>query len=501
MKLSKGQGISLFTGIVLFAIITTIVFLAPLPHTIVFWMGYFFALFALATMVITFLLYFGKLVKEEKFLSLPAIKVTWTYFILQMAISIWEMISFPLSYLPALIINLVLSVIFAVLILCLYGASRRIDGNEQYVAEKVSFIKQLKLRLDSVDTNDAELSAKIEELAEDIRFSDQMSHSKLQAVESELADVIDELADNVTDVENALLLCTQAAKLLKYRNEQCKMLKGVKDKKAVAKVNSGNGVAIAGVAVAMSIFIITLAVCFIVIPQGKYNDAVKILESKDYVAAEAAFAELGNYRDSKEKIEEIHTILLDLQYEEAEKLFNNGEYTAALEIYGNLNGYRDSKIRIEEINNRLSNGNVIYFGTYNGDPVSWQIIKNEKDKLLLLADEPIRELPMNSELKSIEFKESSLKKWLNEEFIADFNDDQIEKIISTNGMKVYLFDQKSIEDLKNDNVDFATEIDWWISTNSETGFMFMASSGDLNTEGDLVIRDKGVRPAIWLSLK
>ena len=108
---------------------------------------------------------------------------------------------------------------------------------------------------------------------------------------------------------------------------------------------------------------------------------------------------------------------------------------------------------------------------------------------------------MNSELKSIEFKESSLKKWLNEDFIADFNDDQIEKIISTNGMKVYLFDQKSIEDLKNDNVDFATEIDWWISTNSETGFMFMASSGDLNTEGDLIIRDKGVRPAVWLSLK
>ena len=501
MKLSKGQGISLFAGIVLFAVLTTVVFLAPLSHTTVFWLGYFFALFALMTMVLTVLLYFGKKVKKEKFLSLPSVKAAWVYFVFQTAVSVWEMISFPLPYLAALLINLALGVIFAVLILCLYGASQRIDADEQHTAEKVLFIKQLKLRLDSIDTQQAELAAKIKELAEDVRFSDPMSHSKLEAVEGELADVIDELVDNAADVEKALPLCAQAAKLLKNRNEQCKMLKSVKDEKAVAKGSSGNGIALAGVAVAMSIFMITLVVCFIVIPQGKYNDAVKLLEAKDYAAAEKAFAELGNYGDSEEKIEEIHTILLDIQYEKAETLFNDGKYAEALDIYGKLNGYRDSKIRVEEINNRLSNGNVIYFGTYSGEPVAWQIIKNENNKLLLLADKPIKELPMNSELKILEFKESSLKKWLNEDFIEDFNDNQIEKMISTNGMKVYLFDQKDIEDLKKDNVDFATESDWWISTNSDTGFMFMASSGDLNTDGDLVIRDKGVRPAIWLSLE
>ena len=46
MKLSKGQGMSLFSAFILFGIFNVVVFLAPLAHTVVFWLGYFFALFA-----------------------------------------------------------------------------------------------------------------------------------------------------------------------------------------------------------------------------------------------------------------------------------------------------------------------------------------------------------------------------------------------------------------------------------------------------------------------
>ena len=88
MKISKGQGMSLFSAIAIFGIFNTVVFLAPLAHTVVFWLGYFFALFALITMALTLVLYFGKPVKEDKFLSLPAVKVSWAYFVLQTALSI-----------------------------------------------------------------------------------------------------------------------------------------------------------------------------------------------------------------------------------------------------------------------------------------------------------------------------------------------------------------------------------------------------------------------------
>ena len=75
------------------------------------------------------------------------------------------------------------------------------------------------------------------------------------------------------------------------------------------------------------------------------------------------------------------------------------------------------------------------------------------------------------------------------------------RIISTDGGKVFLLNQASVEELISDNVDLSAGTDWWIAEKSDTGFMYVTAAGELNTEGDLVVRDKGVRPAIWLSLK
>ena len=502
MKISKGQGVSLFASIVIFGVLSTVVFLTPLAHTITFWLGYFFAAFALIAMALVLMLYFAKPVKEEKFLSLPAVKTVWTYFVLQTALSIWEMISFPLPYMTALIINLVLGTVFSIIVLSLFAASSRIDNAEQYTAEKVIFIKQIKNRLESIDTNDIDLAKRIKELAEDVRFSDPMSHSRLANIEDTLFGVVDELAENVNDTETAFSLCDQAAKLLKNRNEQCKMLKGVKDTAAenARKSGNGTGIAVAGVAVVMALCLITLTVCFVVIPQNKYAAATTLLEAEKYDEAIVAFKELGNFRDSEDKETEIKTILNDKAYAQAEELFEDGKYSDALKIYKELDGYKDSKSRIEEINNRLSKGNKIYFGTYNDGPIAWQIVKTEEDKLLLLADKAIKNLPINSELKTIEFKDSTLNSWLNKEFVADFTDEQKDKIIKTNDYKVFLLDEKLATELKEAKINLSADSDYWISTKSDNGFKFISKSGEINNDGDLVIRDKGVRPAIWISI-
>ena len=546
MKLSKGQGISLFVAFILFGIFNVVVFLAPLAHTVVFWLGYFFALFALITISLTLVLYFGKPVKEDKFLSLPAVKTAWSYFILQTGLSVWEMIAFPLPYLPALIINLVLGAVFAVVILSLYAAADKIDKADQFKAEKVIFIKQLKLKLDSIETNDETLEKAIKELAEDVRFSDQMSHSKLAEIEYELDSAIDELVDNTSNTEEALVLCAKATKLLKKRNAQCKMYKGVKDPGAAEAQKSGNGhgIAFAGVCVMLALFLITISVYFVIVPQSKYNDAIALLKAEKYDEATAAFAELGTYRDSEAKIEEIKIILLDKkydaaiellnaakyneataaftelgdyrdskakleeiaiilfdnQYNEAEKLFYDGKYTEALEVYKKLNNYKESVGRIEEIKNRLSTGKVIYFGTYNGEPIAWRIAKTEENKLLLLADNPIKQLPIHSELKDVEFKDSTLNAWLNNELIQSFSDKQKEQIITIDGEKIFLLSEETVTALKKAKVDIKCDSDWWIAQESNTGFKYVDKNGNIVKAGDLAIRDKGVRPSIWISL-
>lgn len=595
MKLSKGQGMSLFFAFLLFGIFNVVVFLAPLTHTVVFWQGYFFVLFALATIALTLVLYFGKPVQEEKFLSLPAVKMAWTYFVLQTALSVWEMVAFPLSYQLTLIINLALGAVFAIIILALYAAASKIDKSEQFTAEKVIFIKQLKLKLDSIETEDADLEKKIKELAEDVRFSDQMSHSKLAEIESELDAAIDELVDNASNTENAMVLCAKAAKLLKKRNDQCKLYKGVKDPVAAEaqKSDNGRGVAFAGVCVILSMFLIAISVCFVVVPQVKYNDAIALMEAGKYDEATAAFVELGGYRnsegkieeiqiilldkeydvalelmeagqyeeatavfaalgdhrdskekiveieiilldkrydeavallnaekydeatvafaelgdhrDSKEKVEEIRIILLDKQYNEAEKLLNAGKYSEAINIYSFLGDYKDSKLRVEQIYNRLSKGDILYFGTYNGAPIAWKILKTESKKMLLIAEKPIAQKPFHDEIKNITWENSSLRNWLNGEFMESFSAEQENQILATDTGnatdKVFLMAVEEMDALvKKEGVTFKSNEEWWTRTATENGIMYTAPTGWVKAEGDQIVRDKGVRPSIWISL-
>lgn len=549
MKLSKGQGISLFTAIIIFGIFNTIVFLAPLAHTVNFWLGYFFALFALITIALTLVLYFGKPVKEEKFLSLPAVKVAWTYFVLQTALSVWEMISFPLPYLPSLIINLVLGGIFSVIILALHAASSKINKSEEYTAEKVVFIKQLKLRVDLIETDNVELAKKIKELSEDVRYSDPMSHSKLVDIENSLARVIDELTDSINDAPKALDLCHQASKMLKTRNEQCKMYKGVKDTVAATKQKSDNGagIALAGVGVALAMFLITLTVCFIIIPTQKYNAAKAILELEKYpeaiVAFEAlgdfkdselqieiaknailqkkydaatelfsnekydeaivAFTEIRDFKDSTDKIQEIENTVKQNKYNVAEEYFNNGKYSEAINIYSSLGNFKDSKLRVEQIYNRLSDGDIIHFGTYNDKPIAWKILKTESDKMLLLAEKPITQKPFTDDIKKVTWETSSLRTWLNEEFINSFSTEQQNQILATDtgstDDKIFLLSVNEIIKL-DETVRFKTEEEWWTRTSAENGIKYMTAKGWLISKGDQVVRDKGVRPAIWISL-
>lgn len=549
MKLTKSQGISLFAAIVLFGMFNVVVFLAPIAHSAVFWLGYFFALYALVTMMSTLVLYFGKSIKEEKFLSLPAVKFAWTYFVLQIALSVWQVVGFPLSYMPVLIIDSVLGALCTIVILSLYTAAGKIDKAEQFTAEKVIFIKQLKLTLEQIETDDAALAKKIKELAEDVRFSDPMSHSILAHIEGSLLGVVEELSDNVTNKDEAFKLCDKAAALLKKRNEQCKMYKGLKDPAAETKKKSGGGLgmAFAGVTALLAIFLIAMIVCFIIVPQTQYADAIALLETEKYDEAIAAFSELGDYRDSKAKVEEVKTIVLDKAYDaalalleeekyeeataafaalggyrdseakieemktipldkrygEAEALFDAGNYSEAINIYSELGDYKDSKLRIEQIYNRLSEGDTLFFGTYNGKPIAWKILKTEKNKMMLIAEEPIAQKPFTDDIKKVTWETSFLRTWLNGEFMESFSDDQQNQIVltdtgSTND-KVFLLSVDEVEELSQ-SVGFTTEEEWWTRTSSEDGIQYMTADGCVISTGDQVVRDKGVRPAIWIYL-
>lgn len=88
--------------------------------------------------------------------------------------------------------------------------------------------------------------------------------------------------------------------------------------------------------VALTVAVIVLAVKFIVIPETKYRDAVKLLEAKDYNEAKEIFVQLGTYRDSPERISK------DIPYLKACDNLNNGDYEKAMKEFLDVGDYKDS---------------------------------------------------------------------------------------------------------------------------------------------------------------
>ena len=164
-----------------------------------------------------------------------------------------------------------------------------------------------------------------------------------------------------------------------------------------------------------------------------------------------------------------------------------------------LGGHKDSKLRIEQISNRLADGDIIYFGTYNESPIAWKILKTESNKMLLIAEKPITQKPFTDDIKKVTWETSSLRTWLNEEFMSSFSADQQNQILTTDTDKVFLLSVDEIVELAK-KVRFSTDEEWWTRSSAEDGIKYMTAKGWVISKGDQAIRDKGVRPAIWISI-
>ncbi len=46
-----------------------------------------------------------------------------------------------------------------------------------------------------------------------------------------------------------------------------------------------------------------------------------------------------------------------------------------MQIYNELGDYKDCKQKIEQIQNRLATDEAIYYGTYQNNPIAWRAIK------------------------------------------------------------------------------------------------------------------------------
>ena len=172
----------------------------------------------------------------------------------------------------------------------------------------------------------------------------------------------------------------------------------------------------------------------VIIPTGKYNDAIALMDAGKYYEAITAFEALDEYKDSVTKIDEC-------KYNNAIALLNAGNVVEAYEALIALDGYKDSadkansiyvKYKVEKLK-AAKVGDYVFFGAYEQDnntsngkeDIEWLVLAKEGNKALVISKYALDCQQYNTSYTDITWETCTLRKWLNNDFLgAAFSADE-----------------------------------------------------------------------------
>ena len=255
-----------------------------------------------------------------------------------------------------------------------------------------------------------------------------------------------EKASGWKDADKKIEECREKIAVLKAKEERAKIA-AAKRAKILKKVIL---IGIAAVCVCIAFLVILVTV---IIPNRKYNSAMKLYEAGKYSAAISAFEALNGYKDSAVQIENCNAAIKDDKYNKAIELYNAGNYTEAISAFEALNGYKDSAVQIENCYikkygeetwkklKKINPGDTYTFGAYEQDndasngkeKIEWIVLDKKETSLLLISKQALDCRPYNTSLTDVTWETCSLRIWMNGAFLdAAFNEEEQGQIISTN---------------------------------------------------------------------
>lgn len=280
-------------------------------------------------------------------------------------------------------------------------------------------------------------------------------------------------------------------------NKQMAAVKAAKKKKITTAV------VISAICVVIA-FVIVLNT--VIIPNNKYNDAIALMEEGEYDKAYDIFAELGNYKDTADKI-------------------------AVLRLERTKASLKTAKV-----------GDCIKFGTYmqskdsSGlkEDVEWIVLDIRDGKALVISKYVLDDKVYNENYEKVTWETCSLRQWLNNEFInAAFTHDERELIATVmvpddsadggNSTQDQVFILSSTEakqyfDTDSERICYPTayaeakgawcltdgsSCNWWLRTTATIKHSYSAYHVDWDGEisGLTVHHDQAsVRPAMWVNI-
>ena len=293
-----------------------------------------------------------------------------------------------------------------------------------------------------------------------------------------------------------------------------------------------------------------------VIATNKYDRAIDLIDSGDYESAYALLEEIGdNETIVSNKYDRAVKCIETGEYQAAYILLDGLEYKDSTEKLQSIKPLLLAKAKP---------GDTVFLGTYEQDnntsngkeDIAWRVLSTSDDKILVISDKVLDCQPYNTSDADVTWETCSLRKWLNNDFLnAAFVTGEQEKIQNTYiPADKYPVTQKEVGNATTDKVfllsaDEANNYftmqqqrkcvptEYAISRGAETGSMtwwddddetisdncywwlrgaglgswgigidldearFVARNGEITDGTDVDSNDKGVRPAMWVSLK
>ena len=203
-----------------------VVFLLPFEREMIFFISYGFTLAAFAIGGFAVYQAFKKPDSKSMFFGFPVARVGVLYLLVQLGLSLLFMIlgELVIWWIPVLLYA-------AIMVAGLLGLIAAEITTEEIVKQDAKLKKDSTL-MRKLQSKVLQLAAQCEEpllkkLAEEIRYSDPVSHESIADAEADLSAAVDQLQQAVVDgdPESVAALSRQAMALLDERNRLCKLSK------------------------------------------------------------------------------------------------------------------------------------------------------------------------------------------------------------------------------------------------------------------------------------
>lgn len=244
---------------------------------------------------------------------------------------------------------------------------------------------------------------------------------------------------------------------------------------------------------------------------GRYARADFYEKIENYEKSYKMFHNLKDYKDSADRSQES-------RYEFAIQSKENNQYTDAKDAFRALDDYKESKSLLTELEiDNIKNseiGTSVLFGEYK-----WLMVEKKADKVLLVKSEPINGYPYHETNENITWEESTLRDYLNSDFLDEtFCQQMKDKILETEIVvpdneqyrtkggrkttdKLFLLNDKQAQEYKKILDNYSR--DWWLINpgNSQNTAQYVSYGEVMDYGYEVSNKNIYIRPAMWVSIK